>query len=41
MGKRGKGKNRGWMRAKKKETDTGFVAWILKAFLCELSVWYY
>lgn len=33
MGKRGKEENRGWMRAKKKETDACFVAWVLKAFL--------
>lgn len=33
MGKRRKEENRGWMRAKEKETDTIFVAWVLKAFL--------
>lgn len=29
------------MRAKEKETEAGFVAWVLKAFLWGLSVWYY
>lgn len=32
-GEKEKEENREWMRAKEKETDAIFMAWVLKAFL--------